>query len=85
MATNPELITPETLQLAQQFADQRGCSINELILEAFEALEDVERRREELSSELQRRLARAGSGVSQPLDLDAFKAEARRRQRPTDQ
>jgi Arc/MetJ-type ribon-helix-helix transcriptional regulator len=53
-------------------------SEEELLLDAMVALEDVERRRDELRSEIRRRISTTGSALSQPLDIDAFKQEVRR-------
>jgi Arc/MetJ-type ribon-helix-helix transcriptional regulator len=52
---------------------------DELLLDAVLALEDIEQRSEELRTEISRRLADTGTVLSQPLDRQAFKAEARRR------
>ena len=54
-------------------------SPDEVLLDAMLALEDVQKREDELRSEIHRRLAKAGSGLSLPLDRSEFKAEARRR------
>jgi Arc/MetJ-type ribon-helix-helix transcriptional regulator len=54
-------------------------SEDEVLLDAMLALEDVQKREEELRRELCQRVAKGGSGLSLPLDRAAFKAEARRR------
>ncbi len=54
-------------------------SADEVLLDAMLALEDVQKREDELRTEIRQRLAKAGSGLSLPLDRSAFKAEARRR------
>ncbi len=53
-------------------------SEDELLLDAMIALEDVAKREEELRSEVQQRVNKAGTSLSQPLDRAALKAEARR-------
>jgi Arc/MetJ-type ribon-helix-helix transcriptional regulator len=54
-------------------------SEDDVLLDALLALEDVQKREEELRREVHQRLAKAGSGLSLPLDRADFKAEARRR------
>jgi Arc/MetJ-type ribon-helix-helix transcriptional regulator len=54
-------------------------SEDEVLLDAMLALEDVQKRENELRREVHRRLAKAGGGLSLPLDRAEFKAEARRR------
>jgi Arc/MetJ-type ribon-helix-helix transcriptional regulator len=54
-------------------------SADEVLLDAMLALEDVQKRENDLRNEIHQRLAKAGSGLSQPLDRSAFRAEARRR------
>jgi putative addiction module CopG family antidote len=54
-------------------------SEDEVLLDAMLALEEVQKREDELRNEIHRRLSKAGSGLSLPLDRTAFKAEARRR------
>jgi Arc/MetJ-type ribon-helix-helix transcriptional regulator len=54
-------------------------SEDEVLVDAMLALEDVQSREDELRGEIQRRLVKAGSALSLPLDRGAFKAEARRR------
>jgi Arc/MetJ-type ribon-helix-helix transcriptional regulator len=51
----------------------------ELIVDALHALDDVKARGEQLRQEIRSRLASADTDLSKPLDLEAFKAEARRR------
>jgi Arc/MetJ-type ribon-helix-helix transcriptional regulator len=54
-------------------------SEDELLLEAVKALNEIDRRQAELRDEIGSRLPTAGKGLSKPLDLQAFQAEARRR------
>ncbi len=54
-------------------------SADEVLFDAMLALEDVQKREDELRDEIQQRLAKSGSGLSLPLDRSAFKVEARRR------
>jgi Arc/MetJ-type ribon-helix-helix transcriptional regulator len=54
-------------------------SPDEVLLDAMLALEDVQKRENELRNEIQHRLVKVGSQLSLPLDREAFKAEARRR------
>ena len=54
-------------------------SEDEVLLDAMLALEDVQKREGELRDEVHQRLAKAGSGLSLPLDRAEFKTEARRR------
>jgi putative addiction module CopG family antidote len=63
----------------QRMAAGQYASEDEVLLDAMLALEDVEQREEELRAEIQQRICKAGTGLSQPLDRTAFKAEARRR------
>ena len=51
-----------------------------LLVDALTALEDIERRADELREEIGRRVATAGGPSSQPLDRDAFKREVRSEQ-----
>lgn len=57
----------------------RYASEDEVLQDALLALEDVQKREEELREEIRQRLAKGGSGLSLPLDRAGFKAEARRR------
>lgn len=52
---------------------------DELLLDAVLALEHIEQRSDELRTETNRRLADTETALSQPLDRQSFKAEARRR------
>ena len=52
-------------------------SADDVLLDAMLALEDVQKREDELRNEIQQRLTKAGSGLSLPLDRIAFRAEAR--------
>jgi len=54
-------------------------SADEVLLDAMLALEDIQKREDELRNEIHQRLAKAGGGLSLPLDRSAFKAESRRR------
>ena len=54
-------------------------SEDEVLVDAMLALEDVQKRGDELRREVHQRLAKAGSGLSLPLGRAEFKAEARRR------
>jgi len=54
-------------------------SADEVLLDAMLALEDVNKREDDLRHEVRQRVARANSGLSMPLDRNAFKAEARKR------
>jgi Arc/MetJ-type ribon-helix-helix transcriptional regulator len=53
-------------------------SADEVLLDAMLALEDVQKREDELHKEIHQRLAKAGRGLSLPLDRAALKATARR-------
>ena len=50
---------------------------DELLLDALHALDELEQRHRELREEVQARVAKAGKGLSAPLDIEALKAEAR--------
>jgi Arc/MetJ-type ribon-helix-helix transcriptional regulator len=63
----------------QRIVGGQYASEDEALLDAMLALESVEQREEELKAEIQRRIGKAGAGLSQPLDRAAFKAEARGR------
>lgn len=54
-------------------------SEDEVLLDAMLALEDVQKREDELRNEIHQRVAKAGTELSLPLDRSAFKTEARRR------
>ncbi len=54
-------------------------SADEVLLDAMLALEDVNKREDDLRHEVRQRVARANSGLSMPLERNAFKAEARKR------
>lgn len=79
MTTEPHSITPETWTRVEQLATGRGVTVEGLLCHALDALEEIERRHAELREEIQRRIAEAGTSASQPLDLEAFKREARSR------
>lgn len=49
---------------------------DELLLDAMLALEDIQRRGSELREELSRRIRKAGTPESRPLDREAFKSTA---------
>lgn len=70
---------PELARLIQeQMASGAYEREEDLLLDAVQALRDVEIRQQELRDEIQRRLARAGQGLSTPLDPEAIKAAGRR-------
>ena len=77
MTTEPHSITPETWTRVEQLAHGRGVTVEGLLCHALDALEEIERRHAELKEEIQRRIAEADAGDLRPLDLEAFKAEAR--------
>ncbi len=79
MTTDPSTIDPHTLARAEQLARDRGCTVDTLLVDAMFALEDIEQRKLELQAEVGRRVALAGTELSQPLDRAAFHAEALRR------
>jgi Arc/MetJ-type ribon-helix-helix transcriptional regulator len=47
--------------------------------DALRALDGMRLQQEQLREEIQQRVSKAGKGNSAPLDIEAFKAEARRR------
>jgi len=53
-------------------------SAEELFTDALSALEELKARHAELRASVQARLAHAGKGLSQPLDVEAFLADAHR-------
>jgi Arc/MetJ-type ribon-helix-helix transcriptional regulator len=72
--------SPELSRLVQQqMASGRYNSEDDLLVDAIHALDGLREQHEQLGGEIRSRLERAGQGHSQPLDRDAFKAEARRR------
>ena len=79
MTIDPTTIDPQILARVEQLANDRGCTVGELLVDAMLALKDVEQRQAELRTETRRRVATAGCGMSQPLDSEAFRAEALRR------
>jgi Arc/MetJ-type ribon-helix-helix transcriptional regulator len=74
-------LLPQILeQMVQERMAARGYnSEDEVLLDAMLALEDIDQRREDLRSQIQRRVESAGSTLALPLDRASFKAEARRR------
>ena len=71
---------PDLKQLVEAQMTRGGYqSEDELLREAVQALSEMDRRHAELRDEIQSRVATTGKGLSKPLDIDAFKAEARRR------
>jgi putative addiction module CopG family antidote len=54
-------------------------SEDEVLIDAMLVLEDVQRRQEELRDEIQRRLAKAGTPLSRPLDRATLKTEVLKR------
>jgi Arc/MetJ-type ribon-helix-helix transcriptional regulator len=71
---------PDLKQLVEAQMTRGGYqSEDELLREAVQALGEMDRRHAELRDEVQTRVAATGKGLSKPLDIDAFKAEARRR------
>ena len=79
MTIDPKTIDPQILARIERLAHERACTVNALLVDAMLALEDVEQRQTELRTEIRRRVATAGGGMSQPLDFEAFRAEALRR------
>ncbi len=53
-------------------------SREEFTEKAFRVYRELESRHDELRTEIQRRIQRAGQGDSRPLDREAFQAEARK-------
>lgn len=71
---------PELERLVhEKMASGHYPSEDALLLDAMRALEDVELRHRLLRDEIRERLEHAGTGESEPLDVDAFLAEARER------
>jgi putative addiction module CopG family antidote len=66
----------------QELATGHYQSTDDLILEALWLLRDRTERLESLRHELKPALERLNRGEGQALDMDAIKAEARRRNRP---
>jgi Arc/MetJ-type ribon-helix-helix transcriptional regulator len=76
----PYAFPPALKQLVDAQMTRSGYqSVDELLLDAVQALVEIDRRQLELREEIQTRLATAGKGLSKPLDLTAFRAEARHR------
>jgi Arc/MetJ-type ribon-helix-helix transcriptional regulator len=74
------VLSPELSQMIEaKLATGAYPSANHLLVEAMHALEDLEIRGEKLRSEIRSRLVSVGTGLARPLDLEAFKAEARQR------
>lgn len=65
--------------IQQQMATGHYDSEDELLIDAIRALAEVSSRHVQLRTEIQSRLSKAGKEDSEPLDLEAFKEEARRR------
>lgn len=71
--------SPQLNRLIQQhMALGQYKSEDDLLVEAIHALDDLRNRHAHLQGEIRDRLKRAGQGHSNPLDREAFKAEARR-------
>lgn len=71
---------PEIEELVQaKMASGEYQNEDELLLNALQALGEINLRHEELRREIQARLPSAGQGQSSPLDSRAFKAEAHKR------
>ncbi len=68
-------------RVESQMEQGRYPSEDALPLDAIQALGEVERRQRELRDEIQSRLADVGTGLAKPLDVEAFRSEARRRLR----
>lgn len=71
---------PELGQLVQeQMAVGGYATEEEMLINAIHALSELRSRREQLRSEIRGRISHSGQGLAIPLDLAAFKAEARQR------
>ncbi len=68
-----------SLLVQQKMASGQYESEDDLLVDAIRALDDLREHHEQLRDEIGGRLEKAGQGHSQPLNRDAFKAEARRR------
>ena len=79
MTIDPSTVDPQILARVEQLARERKCSVGTLLVDAMLALEEVEQRQSELRTEILRRVATADRVMSQPLDFEAFRAEALRR------
>lgn len=66
-------------RVKEYMASGRYASEEELLVEAFRALDGMRTQQDRLREEIQDRVAKAGKGNSSPLDRDSFKDEARRR------
>ncbi len=76
----PYALSPQLEQLIEaKLAVGEYGSTDELFADAFAALDEMKARHAELRASVQARLASAGKGLSQPLDIEEFLAEARRR------
>jgi hypothetical protein len=79
MSAGPLQIDPTVLEHAAHLAKERGCTVSEFLSTAIAVMEEAELRQLELRKEIQVRLAESGTSASRPLDMEAFKHEARRR------
>ena len=76
----PYTFPPELSRLVREnMANGKYESEDDLLVDAIHALDDLRAQQGRLRSEIRGRLEKARQGHSQPLDRDAFKAEARRR------
>ena len=66
-------------RVREHMASGQYASEDQLLTDAFLALDDVQTRQARLREEIQQRVAKSGRGDSSPLDRVAFKEEARRR------
>lgn len=73
-------LPPILEQMVQERMTARGYSSeDQLLFDTMLALDDIDRRHEELRSQIQERIEHADSSLALPLDRASFKAEARRR------
>lgn len=76
----PYAFPPDLKQLVDAQMTRGGYhSEDELLRDAVQALSEMDQRQRELREEIQSRMTSVGKGLSKPLDLAAFQAEARRR------
>lgn len=75
----PYSVSPQLEQLIDaKLTSGEYASAEELISDALTALEELKARHAELRASVQARLANSGKGLSRPLDVEAFLAEAHR-------
>jgi Arc/MetJ-type ribon-helix-helix transcriptional regulator len=74
----PYTVSPEIEQMIEAKRAAGGyATADELLMDALTALDELKSRHHELRDSIRSRLTSADRALSQPLDIEAFKAEVR--------